>query len=195
MNETTIAVQSSREVWPQWYSYVATNILLTWRPTRQLFTVLFFLVKFKTLCATVASGLAIIFCAKALSSKWRKLLSKYFIVKKLCGLEVDTRWFCVPVLHYFPIVSRTVSAKRKSFRHLLERAAAHCACERRRCGYGASSDFWREKMRDVDLCKFTFARAMALSALVKLAIVTGYILDSFQRGGCNGALAIWGWSW
>ena len=48
---------------------VATNVLLTWRPTQQLFMVLFFLVKFKILELTVEPGLATKLCAKALSSK------------------------------------------------------------------------------------------------------------------------------
>ena len=44
---------------------VATNVLLT----RQLFTVLFFLIKLKTLGSMVEPGLAMKLCAKALSRK------------------------------------------------------------------------------------------------------------------------------
>ena len=44
---------------------LATNVLLT----QQFFTVLFFLVKFKTMGLTVEPGLATKLCAKALSSK------------------------------------------------------------------------------------------------------------------------------
>ena len=52
---------------------VATNVWLTWWPTQQLFTVLFFLSKFKTLGSTLEPGLATKLCVKALSSKWMKL--------------------------------------------------------------------------------------------------------------------------
>ena len=44
---------------------VSTNVFLT----QQLFTVLFFLIKFKTLGLAVEPGLATKLCAKALSSK------------------------------------------------------------------------------------------------------------------------------
>ena len=48
--------------------YVATNVLLTSRPTQQIFIVLFFLVEINTLGSKVEPGLATNLCAQALCS-------------------------------------------------------------------------------------------------------------------------------
>ena len=89
----------------------------------------------------------------------------------------------------------TVKAKQKSFRHLLEVAAAHSDCKRWCWIFHARSDFWWEKLRGGGLCKFTSMWVVDLSALAMLASIIGFILRCFQRGECSGAVTTSSWSW
>ena len=89
----------------------------------------------------------------------------------------------------------SVKANRKSFRHLLEVAAAHSDCKQRRWIFHARSDFWGEKLHGGSLRRFTSTWVVDLCALAMLASMTGFILHCFQHRECSGAVTTCGWSW
>ena len=118
------------------------------------------------------------------------LSSKGYWVRNLPQGQIFPR-----VLHYISFSSRTVKARQKSFRPLLEATTAHSDHKRRRWIFHARSDFWWEKSCGGRLHKFTSVWVGNLSALAILASITGTTLFCVQRGECNGAVATGNWTW
>ena len=190
-NLATISVpHSKRTLPPKLNSHVHTysndihNLATLVLLSQQIFTVLFFLVKSKTMGDE--PDLATKLCAKALFSNWRKLFSKSLVVKKVLDQET---WHKV----IFPCTGKSSRAEQNSFRQLLEVVIAHCDSKQRHWISHARSDFWQEKSRGGSPLKEGSMQVVDLSALAMLASITNFILRCFQFEKTNGAGA--GWSW
>ena len=141
-------------------------------------------------------------CAKALSSKWLKLL-EVSCCQKVIRPGIRHKAIFSPyklLISSFFTNEKSLVKKLPSFtigkgQKLHTLAAAHIGHKQRRWIFCTRSDFWWGKSHGGSLCKCMSMQVVDLSALAMLASITGFILRCFQLKESNSAVATGGWSW